>query len=187
MRARHLTVVAAFLLSIGAGQTLGAEPSAAGLWQTLDADTQQPSAWFLVRDHDGIFDGMIVRMFPKPGDNPNPICSGCKDDRHDKSWLGLDIIRGMKRNGSEYTDGTIVDPRNGNVYNAKMTLTPDSQTLVVRGYLGISLFGQDQYWTRLPESAYNEIDPRFNPNHAAAANSRKPGGAMKPLNGQAAR
>jgi len=44
-----------------------------------------------------------------------------------------------------------------------MTLTPDGQTLVVRGYLGISFFGQNQYWTRLPDSAYNELDPSINP------------------------
>jgi hypothetical protein len=52
------------------------------------------------------------------------------------------------------------------------------QTLVVRGYLGISLLGKNQYWTRLPETAFNEIDPRFNP-HPPPAPGRKPAGAMK--------
>jgi hypothetical protein len=31
---------------------------------------------------------------------------------------------------------------------ANMTVTPDGQTLVVRGYIGISLLGKNQYWTR---------------------------------------
>jgi len=52
----------------------------------------------------------------------------------------------------------------------------------VRGYLGISLLGQNQYWTRLPDSAYNEIDPRFNPNHSAAAAVHKPQASPKPEN-----
>jgi uncharacterized protein (DUF2147 family) len=163
MRARHLVVAAALATLMGAGHACSAELTAAGLWQAVDQDSGQPTGWFLFRDHDGVYDGMIVRMYLRPGESANVTCSQCKDDRRDKPWLGLDIIRGMKRDGMSYKDGSILDPRNGNVYNAMMTLTPDGQTLVVRGYLGISLFGQNQYWTRLPDSAFNEIDPRFNP------------------------
>ena len=162
----------------GAGQTLGAEPTAAGLWQSLDEESHQPNAWFLIRDNGGLYEGTIVRMFMKPGEDPNVVCDKCKDDRRGKPWLGLDIIRGMKRNGAEYTIGTILDPRDGDLYSAMMTLSPDGQTLVVRGYLGISLLGKNQYWTRLPEAAYKEIDPRFNPNPPTAS-ARKSSGAMK--------
>jgi uncharacterized protein (DUF2147 family) len=120
-------------------------------------------------------------MFLKPGEDPNAVCAKCTDDRHNKPWLGLEIIRGMKRNGNKYTDGTILDPRYGRIYSAEMTLSPDGQTLTVRGYLGISLLGQNQYWTRLPASAFNEIDQRFNPNAAAAAPaSGKKSAAPKP-------
>jgi hypothetical protein len=38
--------------------------------------------------------------------------------------------------------------------------------------------GKNQYWTRLPEAAFNEIDPRFNPDPPPAP-GRKPAGAMK--------
>ena len=178
MRARYLTVAAVLLLLISAGQTLGAELTAAGLWQSLDEDSHQPNAWFLIRDNGGLYEGTIVRMFMKPGENPNVVCDLCKDDRRGKPWLGLDIIRGMKRNGAEYTNGTILDPRDGDLYSAMMTLTPDGQTLVVHGYLGISLLGKNQYWTRLPEAAFNEIDPRFNP-HPPPAPVRKAAGATK--------
>jgi len=152
---------------MGVAHAVGAEPIAAGLWQALDKDSGEPTGWFLIRDHDGVYEGLIVRMFFKPGENAEVVCDRCNDDRHNKPWLGLDIIRGMKRDGLNYNDGTILDPRYGQIYNAKMTLAPDGQTLVVRGYLGISLLGQDQYWTRLPETAYREIDPRFNPNPTA--------------------
>jgi uncharacterized protein (DUF2147 family) len=173
MRAKYFAVVAVFLSLISTGHAVGTEPSAAGLWQSVDDDTHQPNAWFLIRDGGGgVYSGAIVRMFLKPGEDPNIQCDKCVDDRRSKPWMGLEIIRGMKREGMKYTDGTILDPRDGNIYSAQMTLTPDGQTLVVRGYLGISLLGKNQYWTRLPDTAFNEIDPRFNPN-AAATTGRK--------------
>ena len=45
-----------------------AEPSAAGLWQKLE--NGKPVVWFLVVDHDGIFEGVIAKTFPLPGEDP---------------------------------------------------------------------------------------------------------------------
>jgi hypothetical protein len=115
-------------------------------------------------------------MFLKPGQDPHVVCSECKDDRYNHPWLGLEIIRGMKPDSDsadKYVDGTILDPRDGKVYKAMMTVAPDNQTLVVRGYLGIALLGKNQYWTRLPDSAYSMLDPAINPNPATGA--AKPG------------
>ncbi len=181
MRTRYMMAAMA-LLTLGAGHALGAEPTAAGLWQAIDQDTGQPTGWFLIRDHDGIYDGTIVKMYLKPGESMSVVCDRCTDDRHDKPWLGLDIIRGMKRDGLHYEDGTILDPRYGQVYSAMMNLSPDGQSLIVRGYLGISLLGQNQYWTRLPDSAYNEIDPSFNPHRPTGATGRKSDPASMPQN-----
>jgi uncharacterized protein (DUF2147 family) len=158
----------------------------AGLWQAVDDDTKQPTGWFLIANHDGVYSGIIARMFLKPGEDPNAVCSECKDDRQNHTWLGLEIIRGMKQDAEKpekYVDGTILDPRDGKVYKANMTVTPDGQTLVVRGYIGISLLGKNQYWTRLPDSAMTMLDPSVNPNPAVAAPSPKPAPARKPQAG----
>jgi uncharacterized protein (DUF2147 family) len=185
MSVKVLTFAAAFAsLVVVAGQALSAEPTPVGLWQAVDDDTKQPTGWFLIRDHGGVYDGIIAKMFLKPGEDPNEPCVQCKDDRHNHPWLGLEIIRGMKPEGeSKYGSGTILDPRDGKIYKATMKVTPDGQTLIVRGYIGFELLGQNQYWTRLPDTAYSALDPAVNPNPAAnpnpAVNPKRPAPARK--------
>jgi uncharacterized protein (DUF2147 family) len=152
-----------FIWSVLAGSTIvplqAAEPTAVGLWEQVDDQTGRTQSWFKITERNGVYEGTVVKLFLLPGEDPNPICDKCEGAEKNAPVVGLKIIRGMQRNGNSYENGTILDPRDGSVYRAVMRLRPDGQKLEVRGYLGISLFGQSQVWNRLPDNALTPQTP----------------------------
>lgn len=64
--------------------------------------------------------------------------------------LGLINMHGFKYNAEDKTwaHGKIYDPKNGKEYSCKMEMSNEN-TLKVRGYIGISLIGRTDTWTRV--------------------------------------
>jgi uncharacterized protein (DUF2147 family) len=158
-RQKLIILSAVFLLGAAGLPLRAAEPSAIGLWEQVDEKTRQPESWFKITERDGIYQGNIVKIFFKPGEDENWVCDKCAGDEKGKPVLGLALIKGMQRNGLDYENGTIMDPRDGKVYHAVMKVSPDGQKLDVRGYILMIALGRTQTWNRLPDNALPPAAP----------------------------
>lgn len=113
-----------------------------GKWKTIDDETgQAKSIVEISKNAKGEYVGKISQLLQKPENNN---CVKCTDDRKNKPLTGLEIIRGLKKSGNEFTGGTITDPKTGKTYKCTITRTGDK--LNVRGFIGISLIGRTQTW-----------------------------------------
>jgi uncharacterized protein (DUF2147 family) len=73
--------------------------------------------------------------------NPDP-------DLRNRPLTGLQIMQGfIELDGTTWGNGTCYDPKSGRTYRGKIRLAaPDS--LELRGFVGIPLFGRTAVWTR---------------------------------------
>lgn len=121
-----------------------------GKWTTIDDDSGKKKSIVELYKYKEQLYGKITHLYPREGREENPVCKKCTDDRKNQPLVGLQIVRNLKWNGTEWSGGTIVDPENGKTYNTKAWLDPnDSNKLFLRGYIGP--FFRTQTWIRVAE------------------------------------
>jgi uncharacterized protein (DUF2147 family) len=84
----------------------------------------------------------VSREAPSQFDIHNPNTAS-----RDQRLCGLQIGKGFHEDGSDHLQGgSLYDPKSGKTYHGEMTAHGDS--LQLRGYVGIKLFGRSETWTR---------------------------------------
>ena len=117
-----------------------------GKWNTIDEVSGKALSVVEIFESNNRIYGKVVEILnPK---NRNNTCKDCPGDDNNKPVLGLIIIKGLVKDGTEYNDGKILDPKSGKLYKCYIELENPNK-LKVRGYLGISLIGRTQYWERV--------------------------------------
>ena len=125
-----------------------AQKGPTGLWKTVDDKTGQPKSLVRVYEEKGKLFGKVEKTL-----NPNArkACDKCPDERKNQPMVGLVVMRNLAKDGDEYTGGDIVDPENGKIYKCKIKTSEDGKKLSVRGFIGFSMIGRSQIWTREAE------------------------------------
>lgn len=123
-----------------------AQSDVTGLWKTIDDETGEAKSVVSIYEKDGKIYGKIVKLFRKPGEDPDPLCVKCPEDdpRFNQKIIGMEIISGLKKEGNEYSGGTVLKPGDGDIYRCK--IWAQDGKLMVRGYLGF--FYRTQEWEK---------------------------------------
>jgi uncharacterized protein (DUF2147 family) len=120
--------------------------SVIGKWKTIDDETGDAKSIVEVYSKSGKIYAKVVEILDL--EHKNSVCKKCSGEDKNKSILGLTIIKGLSKDGSEYNSGEILDPKNGKLYKCALSLESKDK-LKIRGYIGFSLLGRTQYWHRV--------------------------------------
>ena len=123
--------------------------SPVGKWMTIDDKSGKPGGIIRIEQVDGQYKGWIEKIFPEPGEHPDPKCVYCEGERKNQPVVGLNFMWGLTKQGDEYQGGEILDPRSGKIYRARLKLEDGGKKLNVRGFIGFSLLGRSQTWNRV--------------------------------------
>jgi len=140
MKLKTLLIVAFFFCQMSFSQTIF------GKWKTIDDETGKEKGIVEIYEKSGKVFGKIIDILDI--EHKHNKCEKCEGEDKNKPILGLIILKGLIKDGDIYTGGKITDPKNGKSYHCKITLDGKDK-LIVRGYIGIPLFGRSQTWIRL--------------------------------------
>ena len=111
--------------------------------------TQEGDGWIMIQIVGESLEGSVAGS-PDPKQreerefddrNPNP-------NLRTRRLEGLTIMTGFSYDGDgRWSGGTVYDPNSGKTYKCTVKQL-DTDTLKIRGYIGISLFGRSETWTR---------------------------------------
>ena len=116
-----------------------------GVWLTTG---KEPAKIQIYKSGDKFYGKIIWLQNPLEGGKQRVDANNPDKSKRNELIIGLIILKGFKFNGDdEWKGGDIYDPENGKTYSSYISLK-DKNTLKVRGYVGISLFGRTETWTR---------------------------------------
>lgn len=126
-------------------QTIASSP--VGQWRTFGDSGSQPQALVRISEDGGVLTGALIENLVS-GEDLSGTCNKCSGAHKDVPLAGMAFLTALKLRDGEYRDCEILDPETGSVYHCTLKILDAGRKLVVRGYVGLSLFGRSQEWIR---------------------------------------
>lgn len=134
------------LITIVFSTTHAQKKTVLGKWKSVDDQTGKQMGVVQIFEEDGKIYGKVIEITKE--EDRDKLCNNCLGEDKDQPILGLTVIKGLVKDGHEYSGGKILDPKHGKYYKCYINLENENK-LKVRGYIGISFFGRTQYWHRV--------------------------------------
>jgi uncharacterized protein (DUF2147 family) len=118
----------------------------AGIWLT---NGDEPAKIQIYKSGDKFYGKIIWLKIPLLNSGSPKVDQNNPDKtKRTTPIIGLAMLSGFKFNNDDaWKGGVIYDPQNGKTYSCNISLK-DKNTIKVRGYIGISLLGRTETWTR---------------------------------------
>ena len=143
MKKKLVLIFSVFVTISGFSQTIF------GNWNSYDEETNKIESVIEVYEKDSKAFAKIISI--SDSNRSAATCVECSGKRKNAAILGMNILTGLTKDGNEWSGGKILDPKNGKEYKCYLQLL-DNNTLKLRGYIGISMFGRTAIWKRAKEN-----------------------------------
>ncbi len=141
---KNLLAIVLLLLNFGAAAQQKTD-DIVGVWLTAGKEQAKVQIY---KSGDRYYGKIIWLKNPVENGQPRTDAKNPDKAKRNNPIIGLAILSGFKFDGDdEWKSGDIYDPESGKTYSSYMTLK-NANTLKLRGYVGISLFGRTETWTR---------------------------------------
>ncbi len=115
-----------------------------GYWDVMDPGTGALKFTAEFYERSGLYHAKVIYL---PPDAKLKNCQDCPEPNKNRPLEGMDIIWDLKPSSGEWSGGKIINPEGGNIYDCVVWLDAD-QSLVVRGFIKLRVFGKSQKWIK---------------------------------------
>jgi uncharacterized protein (DUF2147 family) len=140
----QLGIFVVFLFALQTGYAQQAD-AIVGKWYNTEKDGQIE----IFKDGDKYAGKIVWLLEPTENGKPKQDKNNSDPSKRNRPILGMRLLSGFEYQGGSWENGSIYDPKNGKTYSCTIK-KKDSNTLEVRGFVGISLIGRTVEWTKVP-------------------------------------